>query len=118
MQDNTWKDIIAKLTKDFMDWGCPYSRKKLPEIASGYECTPLQFWNWLDDPETPRTEKGFLRVIVYAWRKYLEAEAEQEEKGTDAPPKTAPREEVLPGQETAGTDAKEQAPEAVLDKQE
>ena len=77
MQDNTWKDIIAKLTKDFMDWGCPYSRKKLPEIASGYECTPLQFWDWLDDPETPRTEKGFLRVIGYAWRKYLEAEAEQ-----------------------------------------
>ena len=72
----TWKEIFAGLTKDFMAWGCPYSRRKLPEIALGYDCTPLFFWNWMDDPETPRTEKGFLRVLGYAWRKHLEEEAE------------------------------------------
>ena len=72
----TWKEIAADLTKDFMAWGCRFDRKSLPEIAMGYECTPLFFWNWMDDPETPRSEKGFLRVLGYAWRKYLQEEAE------------------------------------------
>ena len=72
MQDMTWKEIALELTKDFMAWGCPFSRKKLPQIAMGYDCTPLFFWNWMDDPETEKTEKGFLRVLGYAWRKHLE----------------------------------------------
>ena len=72
----TWKETVANLTKDFMAWGCPFTRKQLPEIAMGYDCTPLYFWNWLDDPETEKTEKGFLRVLGYAWRKHLEQEAE------------------------------------------
>ena len=72
----TWKETVANLTKDFMAWGCPFTRKQLPEIARGYDCTPLFFWNWMDDPETEKTEKGFLRVLGYAWRKYLEEEAE------------------------------------------
>ena len=69
----TWKETIASLTKEFMAWGCPFTRKQLPGIAMGYDCTPLFFWNWLDDPETEKTEKGFLRVLGYAWRKYLES---------------------------------------------
>ena len=73
----TWKETFANLADAFMAWGCPFSRKSLPEIAMGYDCTPLQFWNWLDDPETPRTEKGFLRVLGYAWRKYLQEEADE-----------------------------------------
>ena len=80
----TWKETVASLTKDFMSWGCPYSRRKLPQIAMGYDCTPLFFWNWMDDPETPRTEKGFLRVLGYAWRKYLEEEAETDPKPAKA----------------------------------
>ena len=76
MQDMTWKEIALELTKDFMAWGCPFSRKKLPQIAMGYDCTPLFFWNWMDEPETPRTEKGFLRVLGYAWRKYYQEEAD------------------------------------------
>ena len=80
VQGMTWKEIAAELTREFMAWGCPYSRKKLPGIAMGYDCTPLFFWNWLEDPETPRTERGFLRVLGYAWRKHLQesASAEQE----------------------------------------
>ena len=74
--ERTWKNIAAELIRDFLAWGCPFDRRKLPEIAAGYECTPLFFWNWMDDPETPRTEKGFLRVIGYAWRKHLQEEAE------------------------------------------
>ena len=77
MQGTTWKEKIEELTREFMAWGCPYSRKALPGIALGYDCTPLFFWNWADDPETVRTEKGFLRVLGYAWRKYLEEEAER-----------------------------------------
>ena len=50
----TWKDIAAELTKDFMAFGCRFSRKHLPEIAMAYDCTPLFFWNWMDDPETPK----------------------------------------------------------------
>lgn len=76
----TWKEIAAEVTEAFFAWGCRYSRKKLPEIAMGYECTPLFFWNWMDDPEANRTEKGFLRVLGYAWRKHLETEAEPEPK--------------------------------------
>ena len=72
----TWKETALELTREFMTWGCRFSRKKLPEIAMGYECTPLFFWNWMDDPETEKTENGFLRVLGYAWRKYLEEEAE------------------------------------------
>lgn len=76
MQGMTWKEIYAGLVKDFTDWGCRYSRKKLPEIAMGYDCTPLFFWNWLDDPEVAKTETGFLRVLGYAWRKHLKEEGE------------------------------------------
>lgn len=76
VQGTTWKETFAGLMSDFIAWGCPYSRKKLPEIAMGYDCTPLFFWNWMDDPEMTRTEKGFLRVLGYAWRKHLEEEAE------------------------------------------
>ena len=77
MQHMTWKEIALELTKEFLSWGCPYSRKKLPEIAMGYDCTPLQFWNWMDGSEADRTEKGFLRVLGYAWRKHLEEEADE-----------------------------------------
>ena len=76
----TWKEITGELTKDFIAWGCRYDRKKLPEIAMGYDCTPLFFWNWMDDPETPRSEKGFLRVLGYAWRKYRLEEADSVSK--------------------------------------
>ncbi len=76
MQGMTWKEIFSDLAKDFTAFGCRYSRKKLPEIAMGYDCTPLFFWNWLDDPETVRSETGFLRVLGYAWRKHLEEEPE------------------------------------------
>lgn len=72
----SWKEIAGELTKEFIAWGCRYNRKKLPEIAMGYDCTPLFFWNWMDDPETTRSEKGFLRVLGYAWRKYLQEEAD------------------------------------------
>ena len=39
----TWKEIFVGLVNDFMAWGCPFSRKQLPEIAMGYDCTPLFF---------------------------------------------------------------------------
>ena len=73
-QGMTWKEMIAEITKEFLSWGCRYSRKQLPEIAMGYDCTPLYFWNWMDDPETEKTERGFLRVLGYAWRKHLQEE--------------------------------------------
>ncbi len=72
----TWKETVEELTREFRAWGCRYSRKQLPQIAMGYDCDPLFFWNWMDDPETERSEKGFLRVLGYAWRKCLEEEAE------------------------------------------
>lgn len=75
----TWKETFVELMDDFVAWGCPYSQKKVPEIAIGYDCTPLFFWNWMDDPETPRTENGFLRVLGYAWRKHLSEEAKPAE---------------------------------------
>lgn len=75
-QGMTWKEIAQDLTKDFIAWGCTLDRKKLPAIAMDYECTPLFFWNWMDDPETPRTERGFLRVLGYAWRRHYREEAE------------------------------------------
>ncbi len=70
----TWKEIAADLTDAFFAWGCRFDRQQLPAIAMGYECTPLFFWNWMDDPETQRTETGFLRVLGYAWRKHLQEE--------------------------------------------
>ena len=76
MNGMTWKETAAELTKEFMAWGCRYDRKKLPGIAMGYDCDPLFFWQWMDDPETPRSERGFLRVLGYAWRKHYETEAE------------------------------------------
>ena len=79
----TWKETVASLTKEFVAWGCPFTRKQLPEVAMGYDCTPLFFWNWLDGEE-PRTEKGFLRVLGYAWRKYLEQEADSDPKPVKA----------------------------------
>lgn len=89
LQDMTWKEIALELTKDFMAWGCPFSRKKLPQIAMGYDCTPLFFWNWMDDPETEKTEKGFLRVLGYAWRKHLEEETEIKQRTAKAVPAAA-----------------------------
>ncbi len=81
---NSWKEIAAKLTEDFMAWGCRFSRKQLPEIAMGYECTPLFVWNWLDGEEE-QSEKGFLRVLGYAWKKSL-----QEGETTPGAPAGAP----------------------------
>ena len=72
----TWKETFRNLAEEFMAWGCPFSRRQLPEIVLGYDCTPLFFWNWMDDPETARTEKGFLRVLGYARRKSLQEEAD------------------------------------------
>ena len=72
---NSWKKIAEALTADFMAWGCRFNRKQLPEIAMSYECTPLFFWNW-QDGEVERSEKGFLRVLGYAWKKYFEEEAD------------------------------------------
>ncbi len=89
MRGMTWKEIFAELAKDFAAWGCRYSRKKLVEAAMGYDCTPLYFWNWMDDPETPRSEKGFLRVLGYAWRKHLEEEADIDPRAGTAAVKTA-----------------------------
>ena len=91
MQNTTWKEIALELTGEFLAWGCPYSRKKLPEIAMGYDCTPLQFWNWMDDPETEKTEKGFLRVLGYAWRKHLEETDEEPETVKVSAPAVATR---------------------------
>ena len=68
-----WRETAAELTEEFMAWGCRYSRKQLPGIAMGYDCSPLQFWNWMDG-EAEKSEKGFLRVLGYAWRKCLEEE--------------------------------------------
>ena len=80
-QGMTWKEIAAELTGEFIAWGCRFDRKCLPEIAAGYDCTPLFFWNWIDDPETPRSEKGFLRVLGYAWRKHMQEEEAAPEAG-------------------------------------
>ena len=71
----TWKEIAEQLTKELMDWGCTYSQKHLQEIAMEYDCTPLFYWNW-QDGEIERSEKGFLRVLGYAWKKYFEEEAD------------------------------------------
>ena len=71
----SWKEIAARLTEEFVSWGCRFDRKLLPELAMTYDCTPLFFWNWLDGEEDI-SEKGFLRVLGYAWRKHMEEEAE------------------------------------------
>ena len=73
MYGMNWKETITNLTKDFAAFGCRYKGKKLRETALGYDCTELFFWNWMDG-ECDRSEKGFLRVLGYAWRKYLEEE--------------------------------------------
>ena len=75
-----WKETAERLTREFMAWGCRYDKRKLPGIAMGYDCTPLFFWNWMEDGETDRTEKGFLRVLGYAWRKALEEEDSLQER--------------------------------------
>ena len=80
-QGMTWKEVFMELLQEFRAFGCPYRRKEIPGIALGYDCTPLYFWNWMDDPETDRSEKGFLRVLGYAWRKHLEEEAEAASAG-------------------------------------
>ena len=79
-----WEETAAELTKEFMAWGCRFSREKLPEIALGYDCTELFFWNWMDGGAA-RTETGFLRVLGYAWRKRLR------EAGDEAPAARAER---------------------------
>lgn len=71
----SWKEIAEKLTEEFMAWGCSFNRKQLPEIAMGYDCTPLFYWNW-QDGEVEKSEKGFLRVLGYAWKKHFAEEAE------------------------------------------
>jgi len=72
---NSWRDIAEKLTEDFMAWGCRFNRLQLPGIAMSYECTSLFFWNWMDG-EAEQSEKGFLRVLGYAWKKYMEESPE------------------------------------------
>ena len=76
MTGMTWKEIVKDLTDEYLDWGGRFNRKQIPEIAVGYECTPLFFWNWMDDLEARRSETGFLRVLGYAWRKLRAEEAE------------------------------------------
>ena len=76
---NLWKETAEKLTEEFMAWGCRFSRKQLPEIAMTYDCTSLFCWNWMSG-ETERSEKGFLRVLGYAWRKQLEEDGAEDEK--------------------------------------
>ena len=71
----SWKEIAERITDDFMVCGCRFSRKQLPEIAMGYDCTPLFYWNW-QDGEVERSERSFLRVLGYAWKKHFEEEAE------------------------------------------
>ena len=75
MYGMNWKETITNLTKDFAAFGCRYKGKKLRETALGYDCTELFFWNWMDG-ECDRSEKGFLRVLGYAWRKALQEETE------------------------------------------
>ncbi len=76
MYGMNWKETIAVLTKDFAAFGCRYKGKKLRDAALGYDCTELFFWNWMDG-ECGKSEKGFLRVLGYAWRKHLEEETEE-----------------------------------------
>mgnify|MGYP007102086970 FL=1 len=66
----TWQEIVEKITEEFMTWGCRFSRKQLPEIAMGYDCTPLFYWNW-QDGEVEQSEKSFLHVLGYAWNKHV-----------------------------------------------
>ena len=72
---NSWRTIAEKLTDEFMAWGCRFNRLQLPEIAMSYDCTSLFFWNWMDG-ETEQSEKGFLRVLGYAWKKLMEEDDE------------------------------------------
>lgn len=86
---NLWKETAEKLTEEFMAWGCRFSRKQLPEIAMTYDCTSLFFWNWMSG-ETERSEKGFLRVLGYAWAKYMEEDEEPAPRRAAAPSRTRP----------------------------
>lgn len=81
---NSWLEIAEKLTDEFMAWGCRFNRLQLPEIAMSYECTPLFFWNWMDG-ETKQSEKGFLRVLGYALKKYMEEVGEAVQLSPVAP---------------------------------
>ena len=85
---NQWRETAEKLTEEFMAWGCRFSRKQLPGIAVTYECTPLYFWNWMDG-EADRSERGFLRVLGYAWKKCMEEEAESAAPAPKAGKRTA-----------------------------
>ena len=38
----------------------------------------------MDDPEFPRTERGFLRVLGYAWRKQLEEDGTLDDREASA----------------------------------
>ena len=84
MNGISWREIAAELTEELLARGSRFSRRQLPGIAVTYDCTPLFFWNWMEDPETPRSEKGFLRVLGYAWRKYLLEEADPAPQHTAA----------------------------------
>ena len=85
---NQWREIAEKLTDEFMAWGCRFRRKQLQGIAVTYECTPLYFWNWMDG-EADRSERGFLRVLGYAWKKCMEEEAESASPAPRAGKRTA-----------------------------
>ncbi len=74
----TWKETAANIMDELTALGCRYDRKLLPEIAMGYECTPLFFWNWLEDAEAPATERSFLKALGYAWRRHLQEDPEEE----------------------------------------
>jgi len=91
---NSWREVAERITEEFMAWGCSFSRKNLPEIAMSYECTPLFFWNWMDG-EAEKSEKSFLRVLGYAWKKFFDEEDEPAPRYTAA--KAEPVERYIPG---------------------
>lgn len=90
---SSWRDIADKLTEDFIFWGCRFNRHQLPEIAMSYECTPLFFWNWIDG-EADQSEKGFLRVLGYAWKKLIEEDDETAALPTAAQLKVSGADEI------------------------
>ena len=74
-QGTNWRELAEEVTGEFRAWGCRYRRNRLPEIALGYDCDALFFWNWMDG-EVEKSETGFLRVLGYVWRKVLAENAE------------------------------------------
>ena len=52
------------------------------------ETGTLYFWNWMDG-EADRSERGFLRVLGYAWKKCMEEEAESASPAPRAGKRTA-----------------------------